>query len=86
MQASEIMCTGNCTEGSKVDGARGSEQPAQRAVNPSLSASIRDSYSILQTIAIESLPTGCPKSRSPIASRSALGAKCMYRRVMLSVE
>ena len=54
--------------------------------NPSLSADIPDSSSLLQTAALSALPTGCPKSSSPIASRKALGARCMYRRVMLSVE
>src|ERR1700690_719088 len=63
-----------------------SEQRAKRVVNPSLSASILVSYSLLQTTALNSLPTGCPKSSRPIASRNALGAKCIYRSVMLSVE
>jgi hypothetical protein len=32
------------------------------------------------------MPTGCPKFKRSIASRSAVGAKCMYRRVIVSVE
>jgi hypothetical protein len=49
--------------------------------NPALSASLSESFSLVQTAALSALPTGCPRSSSsPIASRRALGAKCMYRR------
>ena len=54
--------------------------------NPSLSADIPESFSLLQTAVLRALPTGCPKLSRSIASQSALGARCMYRRVMLSVE
>jgi hypothetical protein len=31
------------------------------------------------------MPTGCPKLSKPIASVSALGARCMYLSVIVSV-
>jgi hypothetical protein len=68
--ATPIKCTGNRTEGS----------------NPSLSADISEFFSLLQPVAASALPTGCTKLSRPIASHSSLGARCMYRRVMLSVE
>ncbi|HKY34817.1 MAG TPA: tyrosine-type recombinase/integrase [Polyangiaceae bacterium] len=53
--------------------------------NPSLSADTSEQFSLLQTAAFAALPTGCPKSSSPMASVSALGARCMYLSVMVSV-
>jgi hypothetical protein len=63
------MCTGNRTEGS----------------NPSLSATVSESFSLLQTDLLNALPAGCPTLSRSMASQSALGAKCMYLSVMVSV-
>ena len=46
--------------------------------NPSLSADRPESLSLLQTAALSALPTGCPKSSSPIAS-IALTVCCSRR-------
>jgi hypothetical protein len=43
-------------------------------------------FSLLQPFAAAVLPIRCPKLRSSIASRSALGARCMYLSVIVSVE
>jgi hypothetical protein len=53
--------------------------------NPALSAEFLVSFSLVQIAATSPLPTGCPKSSRPIASRSALGARCMYLSVMVNV-
>ena len=42
----------------------------------------RKRFSLLQTDPLNTLPTGCPKLSKPIASVSALGARCIYLSVV----
>jgi hypothetical protein len=53
--------------------------------NPSLSATVSESFSLLQTDLLNALPTGCPKLGRSMASQSALGARCTYLSVIVSV-